>query len=263
MNTTLAILLAQSLSLIACILFAVWYVVPWLESRSRTEALVPLVWVHVMRNLQRARVRQRGPYHARHTYVSWLLMTGKNLLWAAEQNGHSVEVMLHMYAKWLEGSTEADIDAIRKAMREDQQPQRQCARCDRDAAGLVVDLMAGEPREFATRFATTLPPADDRRGKWRSKSLSEGEDEWRRGWDCSRPGTAARPPLRSGPPRPRPRRPKIAPRFLSNQWVRPHTPHPQIKKGLKDRPFLIWRRGWDSNPRAGITRPSDFESAPL
>jgi hypothetical protein len=46
MNTTLAILLAQSLSLTACILFAVWYVVPWLESRSRTEALVPLVWVH-------------------------------------------------------------------------------------------------------------------------------------------------------------------------------------------------------------------------
>ena len=24
-----------------------------------------------------------------------------------------------------------------------------------------------------------------------------------------------------------------------------------------------WRRGWDSNPRAGFTRPSDFESAPL
>jgi hypothetical protein len=26
---------------------------------------------------------------------------------------------------------------------------------------------------------------------------------------------------------------------------------------------IKWRRGWDSNPRAGITRPSDFESAPL
>ena len=26
---------------------------------------------------------------------------------------------------------------------------------------------------------------------------------------------------------------------------------------------IIWRRGWDSNPRAGFTRPSDFESAPL
>ena len=24
-----------------------------------------------------------------------------------------------------------------------------------------------------------------------------------------------------------------------------------------------WRRGWDSNPRAGLPRPSDFESAPL
>ena len=46
-----------------------------------------------------------------------------------------------------------------------------------------------------------LPPADDRGGKWRSKWLSEVEEEW--------------------------------------------------------------RRGWDSNPRAGITRPSDFESAPL
>jgi hypothetical protein len=40
-NVTLAILLAQSLSLIACTLFAVWCVVPWLESRSQTEALVP------------------------------------------------------------------------------------------------------------------------------------------------------------------------------------------------------------------------------
>ena len=39
MNTPLAILLAQSLSLIACILFAIWYVLPWRESRSRTEAL--------------------------------------------------------------------------------------------------------------------------------------------------------------------------------------------------------------------------------
>jgi hypothetical protein len=27
-------------------------------------------------------------------------MTGKNPLWAAEQSGYSVEVMLRMYAKW-------------------------------------------------------------------------------------------------------------------------------------------------------------------
>jgi hypothetical protein len=34
----------------------------------------------------------------------------------AKQHGHSVEVMLRMYAAWLEGATEADIHAIKKAM---------------------------------------------------------------------------------------------------------------------------------------------------
>jgi hypothetical protein len=32
---------------------------------------------------------------------------------------------------------------------------------------------------------------------------------------------------------------------------------------LRNDSNIKWRRGWDSNPRAGITRPSDFESAPL
>ena len=46
---------------------------------------------------------------------------------------------------------------------------------------------------------------------------------------------------------------------------RPHTLHLlKIKRPLEGAPFYFqWRRGWDSNPRAGITRPSDFESAPL
>jgi hypothetical protein len=39
-----------------------------------------------------------------------------NHLWVAKQHGHSVEVMLRMYAAWLEGATEADIHAIKKAM---------------------------------------------------------------------------------------------------------------------------------------------------
>jgi hypothetical protein len=39
-------------------------------------------------------------------------MLGKNLLWIAKQHGHSVEVMLRMYAAWLEGATESDIHAI-------------------------------------------------------------------------------------------------------------------------------------------------------
>jgi hypothetical protein len=43
-------------------------------------------------------------------------MLGKNLLWVAKQHGHSVEVMLRMYAAWLDGATAADIQAIKQAM---------------------------------------------------------------------------------------------------------------------------------------------------
>jgi hypothetical protein len=60
--------------------------------------------------------RRRGPYHARHSSVTWQLMLGKNLLWVAKQHGHSVEVMLRMYAAWLEGATESDIHAIKQAV---------------------------------------------------------------------------------------------------------------------------------------------------
>jgi hypothetical protein len=38
---------------------------------------------------------------------------------------------------------------------------------------------------------------------------------------------------------------------------------PEVRKSPENMPRKKWRRGWDSNPRAGITRPSDFESAPL
>jgi hypothetical protein len=51
--------------------------------------------------------------------VTWQLMLGKNLLWVAKQHGHSVEVMLRMYAAWLDGATAADIQAIKQAMKKD------------------------------------------------------------------------------------------------------------------------------------------------
>jgi hypothetical protein len=47
-------------------------------------------------------------------------MLGKNLLWVAKQHGHSVEVMLRMYAAWLGGATESDIRAIKQAMEKSQ-----------------------------------------------------------------------------------------------------------------------------------------------
>ena len=45
----------------------------------------------------------------RHTSVTWNLMIGNHVLWVAEQHGHSTEVMLKTYAKWLKGSTKDDI----------------------------------------------------------------------------------------------------------------------------------------------------------
>jgi integrase len=60
--------------------------------------------------------RYREPYNARHSFVSWNLMLGKNLLWVAKQHGHSVQTMLDTYGTWIDGSTQEDIEAIRQAM---------------------------------------------------------------------------------------------------------------------------------------------------
>jgi hypothetical protein len=51
MNTTSAIILAQSLNLVAFIILAFWYAVPWLKSRSRVNALTVLILVHLGRTL--------------------------------------------------------------------------------------------------------------------------------------------------------------------------------------------------------------------
>jgi hypothetical protein len=61
-------------------------------------------------------IRAARESHALRFVNDRALMLGKNLLWVAKQHGHSVEVMLRMYAAWIEGATEADIQAIRNAM---------------------------------------------------------------------------------------------------------------------------------------------------
>jgi integrase len=72
---------------------------------------------------QTLKMRLRDPYNARHSSVSWNLMVDPNkLLWIAEQHGHSVAVMLKVYARWTKGGKHADIAAIRAAM--DSAPQQ-------------------------------------------------------------------------------------------------------------------------------------------
>jgi hypothetical protein len=51
MNLTAVAGLANVLSLIVFILLAAWQVAPWLKSRPRAPALVPLVWVNAFRHV--------------------------------------------------------------------------------------------------------------------------------------------------------------------------------------------------------------------
>ena len=146
-------------------------------------------------------IRRRGPCHARHSSVTWQLMLGKNLLWVATQHGHSVEVMLRMYAAWLEGATDSDIHAIKQAM--ERRPAVRNAIPDQSAAISAVNAAENRAKLIVIR------------------------------------------PLKS-------------PEFGSSLAVE----NSDRNKPL-NREQIKWRRGWDSNPRAGITRPSDFESAPL
>jgi integrase len=147
-------------------------------------------------------IRRRGPYHARHSSVTWQLMLGKNLLWVAKQHGHSVEVMLRMYAAWLEGATDADIHAIKKAT--EKGPSTLVAIPDSRAAISAVNFASIRAQQIVIR------------------------------------------PLKS-------------PEFGSSLAVGKVPSDSSLRNDSKTK----WRRGWDSNPRAGITRPSDFESAPL
>jgi integrase len=75
------------------------------------------VYGHWRQTLQRLAIRYRKPYAARHSSVSWDLMLGRNPLFVAKQHGHSLLTMLSVYAAWTDGSLEADVAAIRRAMR--------------------------------------------------------------------------------------------------------------------------------------------------
>jgi integrase len=57
--------------------------------------------------LKRLGIRYRSPYETRHTYATMLLMAGVAPGFAARQMGHSVEMFLRTYSKWLDGGQNA------------------------------------------------------------------------------------------------------------------------------------------------------------
>ncbi len=51
MSPMSAAALASVLSFVVFAIMAVWYVAPWLATRQRAEALIPLLWVHAFRHV--------------------------------------------------------------------------------------------------------------------------------------------------------------------------------------------------------------------
>jgi len=49
MSLMSAAALAQVVSFVLWVMIAAWYVVPWLATQPRAEALIPLLWVHAFR----------------------------------------------------------------------------------------------------------------------------------------------------------------------------------------------------------------------
>jgi integrase len=54
--------------------------------------------------LKRLGIRHRPPYNTRHTYATAMLMAGMKPAFCAGQMGHSVDMFLRTYAKWIPGA---------------------------------------------------------------------------------------------------------------------------------------------------------------
>ena len=54
--------------------------------------------------LKRLGIRYRRPYNMRHTYATAMLMAGMTPAFCAKQLGHSVEMFLRTYARWIDGA---------------------------------------------------------------------------------------------------------------------------------------------------------------
>lgn len=51
-------------------------------------------------------IRYRPPYNCRHTYATICLMSGMNPAFISQQLGHSVQMLLSTYARWINSSSD-------------------------------------------------------------------------------------------------------------------------------------------------------------
>ena len=72
------------------------YGTPWVDERAFRRSF----WTPALKILG---IRYRRPYNMRHTYATAMLMAGMTPAFCARQLGHSVEMFLRTYAKWIDG----------------------------------------------------------------------------------------------------------------------------------------------------------------
>ena len=61
---------------------------------------------HFKSALEALNIRERRQYDTRHTYATMCLMSGMNPAFIANRPGHSVEMLLSTYAKWISSSSD-------------------------------------------------------------------------------------------------------------------------------------------------------------
>ncbi|MDP1650748.1 MAG: DUF3596 domain-containing protein [Rubrivivax sp.] len=76
------------------------YGTAWLEERAFRRSF----WEPTLKHLA---IRYRPPYNTRHSYATMMLMAGMRPAFCARQLGHSVEMFLRTYSKWLDGDQNA------------------------------------------------------------------------------------------------------------------------------------------------------------
>lgn len=73
------------------------YGTPWTEERAFRRSY----WEPTLKRLG---VRYRPPNNMRHTFATMMLMAGRTPAWCAKQLGHSIEMFLRTYSKWIDGA---------------------------------------------------------------------------------------------------------------------------------------------------------------
>lgn len=73
---------------------------PWVDESSFARHQ----WRPVLNKLG---IRYRRPYNCRHTYATTMLMSGLYSAFCAGQLGHTVDIFLSTYARWIDGDRNA------------------------------------------------------------------------------------------------------------------------------------------------------------